>query len=380
MRSVSLLWGTYGRWCLVVLLTALAVLNSASTAGGRYVTSATVTAVLCGVALLARRLPWYASAVPATAATGLWGWPLLPLLLVVLFDLAARRRARVAVGCAAAALGANLLIPPAVSLWTPQQYGSTLFVLLALVGGLWVGNRRRLLKALGDQVEHLRIERELREEAARAAERSRIAAEMHDVLAHRLSLIALHTGVLATRNEQLPAPVVERLALLRTASTEALADLRDVLGALRDPGSEPAEATPVPVLRDVDALVEQARAAGQQAELRVDGRPEEAPAAHRLAVYRLVQEALTNARKHAEGAPVRIQLCYRPPATTVEVTNAPGGPAAHAVTSGFGLVGLRERVTALGGHLHAGPGGAGSWRLAARIPHPAAVEQNGTPA
>jgi signal transduction histidine kinase len=376
---VILPWGTYGRWCLVVLLTALTVLNSASTAGGRYVTPATVTAVLCGAALLVRRLPWYASAAPATAATGLWGWPLPPLLLVALFDLAARRRARVAVGCAAAALGANLLIPPAISLWTPRQYGSTLFVLLALVGGLWGGNRRRLLKALGDQVEHLRIERELREEAARTAERSRIAAEMHDVLAHRLSLIALHTGVLATRGEQLPAPVVERLALLRTASTEALADLRDVLGALRDPASEPAEAAPVPTLRDVDALVEQVRATGQQAELRVEGRPEQAPAAHRLAVYRLVQEALTNARKHAGGAPVRIRLCYRPPATTVEVTNVPGSPAAHAVASGFGLVGLRERVTALGGHLHAGPGGAGSWRLAARIPHPAPLEQNGTP-
>ncbi|MYS90178.1 MULTISPECIES: sensor histidine kinase [Streptomyces] len=379
MRRVSLPWGTYGRWCLVVLLTALAVLNSASTADGRYVTPAAVTAVPCGAALLVRRWPWYASAVPATAATGLWGWPLLPLLLVALFDLAAHRRVRVAVGCAAAALGANLLIPPAISLWTPQQYGSTLFVLLALVAGLWVGSRRRLLKALGDQVEHLRIERALREEAARTAERSRIAAEMHDVLAHRLSLIALHTGVLATRDEQLPAPVVERLALLRTASTEALADLRDVLGALRDHGCEPAEAAPVPVLRDVAALVEQARAAGQQAELRVDGRPEEAPAAHRLAVHRLVQEALTNARKHAGGAPVRIRLSYRPPATTVEVTNAPGSPAAHAVASGFGLVGLRERVTALGGHLHAGPGGAGSWRLAARIPHPAALEQNGTP-
>ncbi|MEU1934419.1 sensor histidine kinase [Streptomyces coeruleorubidus] len=372
-------WSACGRWCLVVLLTALAVQNSATVAGGRYLTPATAAAVLCGAALLVRRLPRYVPAGLATAATGLCGWPLLVLLLVALFDLAAQRRIRWAVGCAAAALGASLLLTPETSLWTPQQYGSTLFVLLALVSGLWVGNRRRLLKALGDQVEHLRIERQLREEAARAAERSRIAAEMHDVLAHRLSLIALHTGVLATRNEQLPAPVVERLALLRTASTEALADLRDVLGALRDPGSEPAEAAPVPVLRDVDALVDQARAAGQRAELRVDGRPGQAPAAHRLAVYRLVQEALTNARKHAGGAPVRIQLCYRPPATTVEVTNAPGSPAAHAVASGFGLVGLRERVTALGGHLHAGPGGAGSWRLAARIPHPAPLEQNGTP-
>ncbi|GGV89355.1 sensor histidine kinase [Streptomyces massasporeus] len=369
-------WSTFGRRCLVVLLTVLAVQNSATTTGGRYLVPATVAAALCGAALLVRRLPWYASAVPATVATGLWGWPLLPLLLVALFDLTVHRRARLAMGCAAAALGANLLIPPAISLWTPQRYGSTLFVLLALVGGLWVGNRRRLLKALGDQVEHLRVERELREEAARAAERSRIAAEMHDVLAHRLSLIALHTGVLTTRPEPLPEPVVERLALLRTASTDALADLRDVLGALRDPGAEPAAAAPGPVLRDVDELVEQARAAGQRAEVEVDGRPEEAPAAHRLAVHRLVQEALTNARKHAGGAPVRIHLGYGPPATTVEVTNTPGSPAA-AVASGFGLVGLRERVSALGGHLHAGPNGAGSWRLAARIPHPAPLEENG---
>ncbi|GAA2598574.1 histidine kinase [Streptomyces roseoviolaceus] len=385
-RREGFRWGVYGRWCLVPLLTALAVLNSATTAGGRYLIPATVAAVLCGAALLVRRLPWYAAAGLTTVATGLWGWPLLVLLLVSLFDLASQRRARAALGCAATALGANLLISPAVSLWTPQRYGSTLFVLLALVGGLWVGNRRRLLRALGDQVEHLRIERALREEAARSAERSRIAAEMHDVLAHRLSLIALHTGVLTTRSEPLPEPVVERLTLLRTASTEALADLRDVLGALRGPGAEPVEAAPVPVLRDVDELVGQARAAGQQAELERDGQPEDAPAAHRLAVYRLVQEALTNARKHAGGAPVRVRVTYRPPATTVEVTNAPGNPAAHAVASGFGLVGLRERVTALGGDLYAGPNGAGSWRLAARIPHPAPAEstkspeQNGTPA
>ncbi|MGA5359772.1 sensor histidine kinase [Streptomyces purpurascens] len=372
-------WGTLGRWCLVVPLTALAVLNSANTAGGRYLIPATVAAVLCGAALLVRRLPWYVPAGIAIVATGLWGWPLLVLLLVALFDLAEQQRVRWAAGFAATALGAGMIVPSEASLRTPQPIGSALFVLLVLVVGLWVGNRRRLLKALNDQVEHLRVERELREEAARSAERSRIAAEMHDVLAHRLSLIALHTGVLTTRSEPLPEPVVERLTLLRTASTEALADLRDVLGALRDPGAEPVEAAPVPVLRDVDELVEQARAAGQQAELERAGQPEEAPAAHRLAVYRLVQEALTNARKHAGGAPVRVRVTYRPPATTVEVTNTPGSSAGPAVASGFGLVGLRERVTALGGDLYAGPSGAGSWRLAARIPHPTSVEQNGIP-
>ncbi|MBA6437895.1 two-component sensor histidine kinase [Streptomyces sp. GMR22] len=375
-RKKSLLWARYGRYGLVLLLTGAAVQNGAATVGGQYLTARTAGAVVCGLALLVRRLPWFLAPLLATAATGLGGWPLLPLLLVALFDLAARRRAAVAVGCGAAALAANAVAPTAVSLWTPQQYGANLFLLLAVVGGLWIGSRRRLVQGLNAQVEHLRIERELREESARAAERTRIAAEMHDVLAHRLSLIALHTGVLATKADTLPGPVAERLTLLRTTSTQALTDLRDVLGALHDPHTT-ADSAPAPVLRDVRELVEQARTAGQQVDLTVEGQPEQAPAAHRLAVYRLVQEGLTNARKHASGAPVRVRLTYGPPATLVEVTNSPGTPAPDTAPSGFGLVGLRERVSALGGHLNTGPHGAGSWRLAARIPHPAPIEQNG---
>lgn len=301
---------------------------------------------------------------------------MLPLFLLVLFDLAARRHTLAAVACAAAALTGNAFLHPVVSLWRPQQYGSALFLLLAVVGGLWMGNRRRLVQALNTQVEHLRTERELREQAARMAERSAIAAEMHDVLAHRLSLIALHTGVLTTKKDTLPAPVIERLNLLRTASTDALTDLRDVLGALRTPDVHPSTDRHAPVLRDVEELIEQAREAGQHIDTVIEGRPEQAPAAHRLAVFRLVQEALTNARKHAPDAPVQVRIDYGPPATLIEVANTPSTRSAQTVPSGFGLVGLRERVEALGGHLHAGPSGAGSWRLAASIPHPA-TEQNG---
>ncbi|WP_394813416.1 sensor histidine kinase [Streptomyces johnsoniae] len=377
-RKESQKWVTYGRYALVVLLTLAAVQNGASTAEGQYLAPRSGVAVLCGAALLLRRGHWLTAPVLVTAATGLWGWAMLPLLLVVLFDLAAHRRTGVAFACATVALAGNAVCQPDVPLWRPQQYGSSLFLLLALVGGLWMGNRRRLVEALNARVEHLRIERALRERAARDAERSAIAAEMHDVLAHRLSLIALHTGVLGTTHSDLPAPVAERLTLLRAASTEALADLRDVLGALRG-GPDPAcAATPAPVLRDVQELADQARTAGQHVGMTVEGRQEHAPAAHRLAVFRLVQEALTNARKHAAGAPVDIRVDYGPPATLVEVTNTPGAAAEEAVPSGYGMVGLRERVTALGGHLTAGPGGAGRWRLAARIPHPVPTEQNGT--
>ncbi|MER5668882.1 sensor histidine kinase [Streptomyces mirabilis] len=371
-------WATYGRGAVVALCVLGAALNDMAFEG-RYLAPVIITALVCGTALLVPRLRWPIAPLLVTVATAWWGWPLLPMLAVALFDLAVDRRARVAVGCTVAALGANLLSYRATSLWTAQSYASTLLLpVLAVLVGLWLGSRRRLLLALAADVEHLSVEAQLREDAARIAERSRIAAEMHDVLAHRLSLIALHTGVLATKSDTLPAPVAERLGLLRTTSVEALTDLRDVLGVLHDSDAAPTSAALTPVMREVGELADEARAAGQHIELTTDGLPEQAPTTHRLAVYRIVQEALTNARKHADGAVVTVRIDYRPPATLVEVTNPPGTPRTDTVGSGYGLVGLRERVTTLSGRLTAGPAGAGSWRLAARIPHPAALEQNGT--
>ncbi|MEU5594568.1 histidine kinase [Streptomyces sp. NPDC020298] len=372
-------WRAYGRAALVALLVSAAALNAATIDGGEHLLPVTATALLCGAALLSSRLRWPLAPLLVTAATAWWGSLLLPLLVVALFDLAVDGRARAAVGCGVAALAANVLGYPATALWTPDRYASALFLPpLAVILGLWLGSRRRLVQALASDVEHLRIESKLREEAAGHAERSRIAAEMHDVLAHRLSLIALHSGVLATRRDALPAPVAERLTLLRRTSVEALADLRDILGALREPDAEPSAAARAPVMREVRELVDEALAAGQHIELTSEGHPEQAPTTHRLAVYRIVQESLTNARKHASGAPVTVRVDYRPPATHVEVTNPPGTPRTDTVGGGYGLVGLRERVTALGGHLTAGPAGAGTWRVAARIPHPPGVEQNGT--
>ncbi|MFD9391130.1 sensor histidine kinase [Streptomyces sp. NPDC060000] len=373
-------WAAYGRGALVALCVLAAVLNDVATQG-RYLAPVMATALVCGAALLVPRLRWPAAPLLVTVATAWWGSLLLPMLAVVLYDLAVDRRARMAVGCAVAALGANLFGYRATSLWTGQSYAATVLLpVLAVLVGLWLGSRRRLLLALAADVEHLGVEARLREEAARVAERSRIAAEMHDVLAHRLSLIALHTGVLSTRSDTLPAPVAERLGLVRTTSVEALTDLRDVLGVLRDPDPDatPTSAALTPMMREAGELADEARAAGQHIELTTDGLPERAPTTHRLAVYRIVQEALTNARKHADGAPVTVRIDYGPPATLVEVTNPPGTPRTDTVGSGYGLVGLRERVTALGGHLYSGPAGAGAWRLAARIPHPAGTEQKGT--
>ncbi|BCJ38599.1 two-component sensor histidine kinase [Actinocatenispora thailandica] len=360
----------------MVVLTLSAVQNSSSTFTGRYATPASAAALLCGVALLVPRVPWPVAPALGTAAAGWWGWPLLPLLLLALFDLSARRRAWLAAGCAVLALAANIVTRPASSLWTPQPYGSSLFLIMVVVVGLWIGKRRQLVADLNLEVDHLRLERQLREQAARAAERAHIAAEMHDVLAHRLSLIALHSGALAARSASLPDSITSRLTVLRTTSTEALADLRDVLGALRDPDADRSHA---PVLRDVGEVIEQARTGGQQIQACVRGVPDQVPAAHQLAVYRLVQEALTNARKHAHGAPVDVHIDYLPPDASVLVTNQAGRAGIPAVSSGFGLVGLRERVTALGGTLQVGPAGQGTWRLSASLPQHHDSEHEDTP-
>ncbi|MFE0514382.1 sensor histidine kinase [Streptomyces sp. NPDC058964] len=367
-------WPWWAESVMVGAVSVLSALDAVLASGGSHVTVVVGVALLGAGAVAFRRRRPMPSAVVATAVAGEYGL-ILPLLVVV-FEFTVRGRGRQAVCCAAVATVLNVFGRTQLSVWASRSYGSALLLALVLTLGMWAGNRRRLADALAAQLDHLRTERDLRERATRLSERTAIAAEMHDVLAHRLSLIALHTGVLANRSDALPAPVVERLALLRTASTEALNDLRDVLGALRTPGHSERVQDRAPALRQVDDLIEQARAAGQHVEAAVDGRPEHVPAAHRLAVFRLVQEALTNARKHAGNAPVTLHVHYGPPAVEVKVTNATGRRVERPAPSGFGLVGLRERVEALGGSLHAGRAGDGAWHLLARIPH-SAIGQNG---
>ncbi|HJD80746.1 histidine kinase [Kitasatospora aureofaciens] len=283
--------------------------------------------------------------------------------------------------------------------------GSQLLLQVAVLSfGLWLHGRRALIRALHAQVENLRRERELRAEQARSAERARIAREMHDVLAHRLSLLVLHAGVL--RDQARAGTVVadpdrltHRLELLRTTAARSLDDLRDVLGALRaDPSERPAVEdgppvpegpvpagrvptgsaptppvrVPAPALCDLTDLVDEANQAGQLVELALSGDPEAVPTTHRLAVHRIVQESLTNARRHAHAAPVTVRVGYGAPVTTVEVRNGPGEAPSNGpgTGGGYGLVGLGERVGALGGHLDAGPNAVGGFRLSAWLPAP----------
>jgi signal transduction histidine kinase len=204
------------------------------------------------------------------------------------------------------------------------------------------------------------------------AERARIARDLHDVITHHVTAMVVQADAAAFLVEQGADGVPGSLARIGEAGREALTDLRSLLGALQPPatgGATPGGAGREPTWGDLAGLVERARAAGQPVELRESGeRPPTADAA-RVAAYRVVQEALTNALKHAAGRPTTVHLRHAEDGTDVEI-RTDGGAAAPAGRSGggHGLVGLRERVRLAGGTWHAGPGPDGGFTVRARIP------------
>ncbi|MDA2893306.1 histidine kinase [Mycolicibacterium sp. BiH015] len=371
LASTALTRSTFTRLFIVVFATAAAVFGGAaifSEGLGAWLPGA--VAVLCGCLLLFPRC-WGVAAVACTAAAGLWGWPFLQLLCVALFGVAVLGRIWVAIVMCGLALLGNLAVRPELPLWTAQPYGATLFATLAIIIGLWARNRRALVAALVGRVEQLRIERELREQSARLTERTVIAAEMHDVLAHRLSLIALHAGVLSATNHTLPVTVNERLQLLRSTAAEALDDLRDLLTALHAPESTGDFSHLAPTDREVADVMAEATAAGQKVRGHVPEMPADLPAAHRLAVLRVVQESLTNARKHAPGALVEVFVDFGTARTTISVGNdmePATRPYESARMSGFGLDGLAERVRGLDGEIWTGTDESGKWVVTVSLP------------
>ncbi|HSR28135.1 MAG TPA: histidine kinase, partial [Actinomycetes bacterium] len=270
---------------------------------------------------------------------------------------------------------------PGIPAWLLFMIG--LAVQSAAVGwGLFIHFRRQLVLSLRDRATRAETEAQLRAEQAQQRARDEIAREMHDVLGHRLSLLSVHAGALEFRPDA-PAEEVARAAkVIRENAHQALQDLREVIGVLRAPVGE----LPQPTLADVRQLVAESGRAGMRVSLRDETGGPVPDLAGRTA-YRVVQEALTNARKHAPGAEVRVHLAGSPGAgLTVEVGNdaptappdpAPGpdpaagpdpgaarpaGPATEA-GAGQGLAGLAERVAMASGRLEHGPTAEGGWRL-----------------
>ncbi|UXN23389.1 histidine kinase [Curtobacterium flaccumfaciens] len=286
-------------------------------------------------------------------------------------SLATRRRAVELAVAGAVLLGATVLYdvvlaPPAddMPLWQILVAGIVAIALLVVIG-IAIGQRRALLLSLRERAALLERDQQLREDRAREQERAHIAREMHDVLGHRLSLVALHAGALEYRGPGLtPDETAAAAGVVRAEAHSALTDLRDVLGVLRDPAATGGDevtgtAPPQPTLVDLPALLDQARAGGATVRARVDADGAAVPTAVGRHAYRIVQESLTNARRHAPGQPVDVVVETVPgPGVRVVVSNTlTDGPApadASGHTAGHGLRGLAERARLVGGSFRAG--------------------------
>ncbi|GAA4909427.1 signal transduction histidine kinase [Stackebrandtia albiflava] len=291
-------------------------------------------------------------------------------MLVALFTVAVHRRRRTAW----TVFGLSIVTAAVMSLLRPTGGDPWLLVLVfgvavqaAAVGwGLYIQYRRRLLWSLQDRAARAETETRLRMEHAQRLVRDAIAREIHDVLGHRLSILSLHAGALEYRQDASPDEVRRAVRVIRESSHQALQDLREVIGVLRAPITELGG----PTLADLPELVEEAADAGSV--VRLDRHhAEPVPDALGRAGYRIVQEGLTNARRHAPGAEVDIDVAGEPGGElTVSVRNTAPPTAVDPGTPGRGLVGLTERVALLEGRLEYGPTDDGGWHLDARIPWP----------
>jgi signal transduction histidine kinase len=245
-------------------------------------------------------------------------------------------------------------------------------IAVAWVLGHFVGDRQVYAAQLEERTAELE---QAREELARRAvveERLRLARELHDVVAHAMSVIAVQSGVGAHVADSRPEEVGKALAAIEATSRAALTELRRLLGVLRQDSESQASLTPVPGLANLDGLLVEVAKAGLAVRLRVEGTPSPLPAGVDLSAYRIVQEALTNVVKHAGPAHAQVTIGYRGQEVTVEVTDDGRGAVPPATDgrmgTGHGLIGMRERVAAFGGDLQVGPCPGGGFRVAARLP------------
>jgi signal transduction histidine kinase len=333
----------------------------------------TATRLVLGIGLamlvLIRRVnpyPLLALGAGAWAVMGApWG------LMVAGYTISARpRRPRwfgALFGAVALAVFARMLVASKVGAWFALVV-TVLVVGVPVLLGLWIGIRRALIAHLRDEAERLEREQFLKAEQAKAQERARIARELHDVVAHRVGLMVLHAGALEVSLADPEA--AEQAGLVRQTGREALQELRQILGVLRE-GEDGVPLDPQPTLADLDRLVQQSRDAGMEVSVAVAGERHRLPATVERTAYRLVQEALTNAHKHAANAATEVEVRYRREWLEVTVRNdRPDGPRAGLALagSGHGLLGLRERVTLLGGTFQAGPRLDGGFEVCASIP------------
>lgn len=284
---------------------------------------------------------------------------------LALVSLATRRRWREIVPVSAISLAASLWL----NYWDPTSKGSWIVAnttIASVIGvtvgwGLYIGSRRELLATLRERADRAEFDQSLRAEQARTAERSRIAREMHDVLAHRISMVSMHAGALSYRTDLTPEEIRSAAEVIQENSHQALTELREVLGVLRDGPGDAVPELPLPSARNVADLISESRDAGMNVDFAEDADLEGLSEAIGRTLYRVVQEGLTNARKHAPDTLVTVTISGSPGnGVTASIRNPLriGDLRVDTPDSGLGLIGLAERSGLSGGNLshHISPG------------------------
>jgi len=336
--------------------------------------------LICAPILTHRRFPVASVAVCLTAvvvyATGHYvAYPGLAIF-VLNFDIALHTRERVAVATLFASvvvIGVAVDLQPDKVAILATYVESELGVLVAWLTGRNLRHRRARWAELTARTE--RAERDREEEARRAVteERLRIARELHDVIAHSMSVIAVQSAVGNHVIDTQPAEARQALAAIEATSRSALTEMRRLLGVLRQEGEPRGSLAPAPGLADLAMLAGQVQDAGLKVWINVAGQRGDVPPGIDLSAYRIIQEALTNVIKHGAGSAAEVTISYRPDSVTVEVADqGAGAPPAEVpaprTDPGHGIIGMRERVAVFGGEFSAGPGPDGGFLVRACFP------------
>jgi signal transduction histidine kinase len=357
-------------------LTAATIVGQATSheSSGLLILDIAVGVVAC--ALVPVMLRWPVPGAVALAVLAALSPAATPAATLGTLYVAQRRPLAIAVAAGGADVVAHLIR----GLWRPN--GSLPYawwaVLVIAAGAALVGwgqgdrARQALLASLRERARRAEAEQASRVAEARVAERARIAREMHDVLAHRLSLLATYAGALEYRPDAPPEQLARAAGVVRAGVHQALDELREVITVLRDDDDVDGK-RPLPGLADLDALIAETRDAGTAVDVtRRVTQPEDLPGGLGRTAYRVVQEGLTNARKHAPGRPVRVLLAGKPGGRLVVELANPVGPADPVINgSGTGLIGLTERVRLAGGEIDHTISADGEFVLRAWLPWPA---------
>jgi signal transduction histidine kinase len=353
-------WNHAWRYALMVIISGAAWFDVArwQWANQRWWFWTDLALGVVGLALVAWRRSHPVSVAVITNALSFVSWSSAGPGTLALVSLSTRRRWREIIPVGVLSLSAGITLEQYSPVGTDPLAFTVPFIVAIIavtVGwGMYIGSRRELLATLHERARTAEAEQAARVAQARTAERGRIAREMHDVLAHRISLVTMHAGALTYREDLTAEEMRATAAVIQESSHQALVELRDVLGILRDDPGDSSPERPQPSAVDLPALLDEARASGMRIATEelvpLDGIPETIG----RTLYRVVQESLTNARKHAPNTLVAVSVTGSPWAGLSILVSNPlevGSVGVDAPESGLGLIGLADRTALVGGRM-----------------------------